>query len=980
VETAKVSKDGITIGTPRYMSPEQIRGKDEADFRSDVYSLGATLYHMATGRPPFTGASADVLVRKHLKDPVTDPRELNLNLSSGLAAVILKMLAKRPEERYPSLEDLEEDLQAVAGGRPPRHTIHVGKQSTVTKMPKDLAEVSSRRERVVQEGKKRRLVSILVVAGILVIAAAGLLVLNPFAERPPRGRKADAPTVVPDTPKGPSQDELAEELYKEGIEYLKDNRDAPTEAKIERFQLVVKRFPDTRWELLAKDRIRDIEKERDDAVRLHLEKAEKAYLALKAEAGALEESMSYGEALAKLATYPEEFAETEFKGRLEADVTKLRREADAKSEELISDADYKMKAGRFDEAVETLEGLIRFGIPEIEARARTKLEEVREAELEEREARAKTAASFRNVVGRACGYAAAGKFSEAEDLLIRKQEELTVYGSDLERARKNVREARRFADAIPRGAATLVGQRQEFNLVRGARSVAVGKVLGADADGLRLARGQGEEPIPYTSLAPADRVRIGLLALDEESASDHRAAAIYLIVHGHLGEAKTQIDATEFWGGETVSLVEWRDLYAGYTKEILDGEIRKAEGKRIQKLLVESRAILEDVVDRAPWYAHPRFLLGSLLVDMGKYDEALVELERAADLGTEDPAIHFFLGEALFGANRFKESNDAFSRFVEVAAEDDPRLETARARLKELEGEVVKRRIKELTSKAKNAYRGRKWDDVIELYQDIYELDQDEDECLYFIGRAHIEKREIVQGYGKLKAYLRAAPGGRRASDVRRRLRVLEKSYRDSDEIRDLIEKGINEYHNGMVEESLETFDQAIELGPLNPHAYLNRALSHLNTGQVTGNPTDFNASLSDYETTLLLDPDGFLAIEGKALALYYLRQYNESLRAAEVAIQKIPQRWQSYNVAGLVHLQAGKPELAIVRFEEGIERNDDIVPLYVNRALAHEALEQWDKVLEDVDIANKKKPTQSQIRQLNEILERARTAMEEGE
>ena len=101
------------------MSPEQATG-GELTFSSDVYSLGATLYHMVTSQPPFTGNSPAAIVAKHVTDYPRSPRELNGRLSKGVCHVIQKMMAKRPEERFPGAEDLLRELDSLRSeqGRP----------------------------------------------------------------------------------------------------------------------------------------------------------------------------------------------------------------------------------------------------------------------------------------------------------------------------------------------------------------------------------------------------------------------------------------------------------------------------------------------------------------------------------------------------------------------------------------------------------------------------------------------------------------------------------------------------------------------------------------------------------------------------------------------------------------------------------------------------------------------------------------------
>ncbi|MCE5341657.1 MAG: serine/threonine protein kinase [Planctomycetaceae bacterium] len=118
VELAK-SEAGKAFGTPYYISPEQIRGEIDIDGRCDIYSLGATFYHMVTGRVPFEATTPSEVMRKHLKEPLIPPDHINTALSAGCSEVIEMMLEKNKHERYASAEELLTDLEAVRKGEPP---------------------------------------------------------------------------------------------------------------------------------------------------------------------------------------------------------------------------------------------------------------------------------------------------------------------------------------------------------------------------------------------------------------------------------------------------------------------------------------------------------------------------------------------------------------------------------------------------------------------------------------------------------------------------------------------------------------------------------------------------------------------------------------------------------------------------------------------------------------------------------------------
>jgi serine/threonine-protein kinase len=118
-EQAAQAEAGRAFGTPYYISPEQIRGELNIDFRADIYSLGATLYHLVTGQVPFDATTPAAVMHRHLKDHLVPPDHLNTSLSAGLGEVVEKMMAKRPQDRYASTRDLIQDLELVAAGQVP---------------------------------------------------------------------------------------------------------------------------------------------------------------------------------------------------------------------------------------------------------------------------------------------------------------------------------------------------------------------------------------------------------------------------------------------------------------------------------------------------------------------------------------------------------------------------------------------------------------------------------------------------------------------------------------------------------------------------------------------------------------------------------------------------------------------------------------------------------------------------------------------
>jgi serine/threonine-protein kinase len=109
-----LTQSGVTMGTPLYMSPEQVEGK-LLDPRSDIYSFGVTCYHMLAGQPPFRGQAAFEVALQHVQTVPQPLEEIRTDLPVDLCAIVRKMMAKMPEERYQTCRELLTDLARVRG-------------------------------------------------------------------------------------------------------------------------------------------------------------------------------------------------------------------------------------------------------------------------------------------------------------------------------------------------------------------------------------------------------------------------------------------------------------------------------------------------------------------------------------------------------------------------------------------------------------------------------------------------------------------------------------------------------------------------------------------------------------------------------------------------------------------------------------------------------------------------------------------------
>jgi serine/threonine-protein kinase len=108
-----MTSTGMIMGTPDYMSPEQAQGL-ALDARTDVYSTGVVLFEVFTGKLPFTADGALAVLNKHIREDAPRPTSINPSLPNELELVLLRAMAKSPDQRYQKISQLHSDLEAVS--------------------------------------------------------------------------------------------------------------------------------------------------------------------------------------------------------------------------------------------------------------------------------------------------------------------------------------------------------------------------------------------------------------------------------------------------------------------------------------------------------------------------------------------------------------------------------------------------------------------------------------------------------------------------------------------------------------------------------------------------------------------------------------------------------------------------------------------------------------------------------------------------
>lgn len=211
----KITPRATLFGTPAYMSPEQSSGK-ELDKRTDIYSLGAVLYEMLTGRMPYPGSNALEVIDKVKTEPIVPPRSINPNITHGIESIILKTMSKDIRLRYQDMDELIYDIRRYQEG---------GRITTFTRIA----------ERKVENKRRKRHYIALIPLFILIalIIAFGIHIFQSYYKKQKLNKYLDSKFQLADNYEHLGMYDEARKLYEE----------------------IIAKYPDTDYAAKAKDRL-----------------------------------------------------------------------------------------------------------------------------------------------------------------------------------------------------------------------------------------------------------------------------------------------------------------------------------------------------------------------------------------------------------------------------------------------------------------------------------------------------------------------------------------------------------------------------------------------------------------------------------------------------------------------------------------------------------------------------------------------------
>jgi serine/threonine-protein kinase len=313
-EDAEMMKSGMTVGTPNYMSPEQAQGSPDVDTRSDLYSLGATLFQLLTGRVPYALETSSQVMAAHVHQPFPDPRAINPHLSDGACGILAKLMAKEPAARYQTGAELAADIERFLAGETP--------QAILEKNPPP------------PQRNTRRLA--LAIAGGAVMLVAALAAFNWYYSNPAWKRHQTPRQNLPSDPDAPRR------AFESALQFTQQHADQYNET-LNFLDDIAPQVAGTIYESALRQLVGETLRRREAA-------AAQLFERLQTQSRPLADAEQFTDAAAVFEKFPVEFKDTLVAARVAAAQNALRTQAQQRLAQLTTATQDAIKENRLDDA------------------------------------------------------------------------------------------------------------------------------------------------------------------------------------------------------------------------------------------------------------------------------------------------------------------------------------------------------------------------------------------------------------------------------------------------------------------------------------------------------------------------------------------------------------------------------------------------------------------------------------------------------